>query len=32
VGRGLGVDHEQAKALAAQCVKQGLVKASQDGD
>jgi hypothetical protein len=32
VGRQLGGDHQQARQLATECVRRGLVKASHEGD
>jgi hypothetical protein len=32
VGQQLGVDHKQARQLAAECIRRGLVKASHGGD
>ena len=32
VGRQLGIDHQQARELAAECARRGLVKASHAGD
>jgi len=32
VGRRLGLEHDRARQLAAECVRRGLVKASHDGD